>query len=106
VARELELDGPIEGAATALAGWARYLAVVDPAAQAYDSDGDVARGHAADAVADPTAFLHFDAVFPPALQASRRLRAEFSAAYRRIVEHGPIAAMEPHPNREPTGHAL
>jgi mannitol 2-dehydrogenase len=106
VARELELDGPIEGAATALAGWARYLAVVDPAAQAYDSDGDVARRHAADATADPTAFLRFDAVFPPALQASRRLRAEFSAAYRRIVENGPIAAMEPHPNLEPTGDAL
>jgi mannitol 2-dehydrogenase len=103
VARQVELDGPIEGVATALAGWARYLAVVDPAAQAFDSNGEAARQHAAAAVADPVAFLEFDAVFPPAVQASRRFRAEFSAAYQRIAENGPIAAMEPHPALEGTG---
>jgi mannitol 2-dehydrogenase len=93
IARQLEVDGPIGRAATALAGWARYLAVVDPAAQAFDSSADVARRHAAEAVANSVAFLEFDAVFPPAVQTSPRFRAEFSEAYRRIVEHGPIAAI-------------
>jgi mannitol 2-dehydrogenase len=103
IVRQLELNGPVERATTALAGWARYLAVVDPASQAFDSSADVARRYAANAVADPIAFLEFDAVFPPALRASRRFRAEFSAAYRRIAENGPIAAMQPDLDREPTG---
>jgi mannitol 2-dehydrogenase len=102
IARQLELDGPIERAATALAAWARYLAVVDPADQAFDSNADAARRHAAAAVADASAFLEFDAVFPPALQASRRLRAQFSAAYRRIADDGPVAAMQPNPELERT----
>jgi mannitol 2-dehydrogenase len=97
IARQLEADGPIELATTALAGWARYLAVVDPAAQAFDSNADVARRHAAEAVADPVAFLEFEAVFPPDMQASPRFRAAFSAAYRRVAEKGPIAAMQPDP---------
>jgi mannitol 2-dehydrogenase len=103
IARQLELNGPIERAATALAGWARYLAVVDPRSQAFDSNADEARRHARNAVADPVAFLEFDAVFPPALKASRRLRDEFSAAYRRIVENGPMVAMQHDLDREPTG---
>jgi mannitol 2-dehydrogenase len=102
VGRQLETNGPIERATTALASWARYLAVVDPADQAFDSNADVARRHAADAVADPVAFLEFDAVFPSAMQGSQRFREEFSRAYRRIAEHGPIAAMEPDPELEPT----
>ena len=60
IARQLEVNGPIERATTAVASWARYLAVVDPADQAFDSNADVARRHAADAVADPVAFLKFD----------------------------------------------
>jgi mannitol 2-dehydrogenase len=100
IARQIEVDGPIELATTALAGWARYLAVVDPAAQAFDSNADVARRHAAEAVADPVAFLEFDAVFPPDMQASPRFRAAFSAAYRRIAGKGPIAAMQPDPDAD------
>jgi mannitol 2-dehydrogenase len=103
IARQLEADGPIERAATALAGWARYLAVVDPADQAFDSSAEVARHHAAQAVANPVAFLEFDAVFPPAVRTSPRFRTEFSAAYGRIVEEGPIAAMGPEPDRERAG---
>jgi mannitol 2-dehydrogenase len=103
VERQLELDGPIEHATTALAAWARYLAVVEPAAQAFDSNADVARRHAAQAAADPVAFLHFDAVFPPAVQASARFREAFATAYRRIAEHGPIAAMDAHLGLERTG---
>jgi len=106
VATQLERNGPVEGAATALAGWARYLAAVDPADQASDSGGDVARRHAARVAADPAAFLDFDAVFPPAVRASERFRVAFTAAYRRIVENGPIAAMQAVLEREPTGEAL
>jgi mannitol 2-dehydrogenase len=104
IERQLELNGPIERAATALAGWARYLAAVDPGDQSYDSSADAARRHAADAVADPVAFLEFDTVFPPTLRGSQRFREEFSAAYRRIVENGPIVAMRFDLNRERTGH--
>jgi mannitol 2-dehydrogenase len=105
IVRQLEIDGPIGRAATALAGWARYLAVVDPADQAFDSSADAARRHAARAVADPVAFLGFDAVFPPAVQSDRRFRAEFAAAYRRIAQDGPLAALGPEPDREHAGDA-
>jgi mannitol 2-dehydrogenase len=103
IARQLELDGPIERASTALAAWARYLAAVDPAAQSFDSNADAARRHAAEAVADPVAFLEFGAVFPPEIRASPRFREEFATAYGRIAEHGPIAAMEAHLGLERTG---
>jgi mannitol 2-dehydrogenase len=105
IVRQLEIDGPIGRAATALAGWARYLALVDPADQAFDSSADAARRHAARAVADPVAFLGFDAVFPPAVQSDRRFRAEFAAAYRRIAQDGPLAALGPEPDREHAGDA-
>jgi mannitol 2-dehydrogenase len=103
VARQLEADGSVERAATALAGWARYLGVVDPADQAFDASADDARRHGVAALADPAAFLEFDAVFPPAVKASPRFRAQFSGAYRRIADEGPIAAMEHEPGREPAG---
>jgi mannitol 2-dehydrogenase len=95
IVRQLEIDGPIDRAATALAGWARYLGVVDPEEQAFDAAADTARRHAAGALADPLAFLDYDAVFPPELQTSARFRAAFSESYRRIAEDGPIAAMGP-----------
>jgi mannitol 2-dehydrogenase len=103
ITRQLEVGGPIERAATALAGWARYLAVIDPADQSFDSSADEARRHAAEAVADPVAFLEFDAVFPPAVRTSPRFRAAFAAAYRRIAGDGPIAAMGTVPERERAG---
>jgi mannitol 2-dehydrogenase len=78
IARQLETGGPIEHATAGLAAWARYLAVVDPAAQAFDASAAVARRHAAAALADPAAFLEFEAVFPPSLRSSRRFREEFS----------------------------
>ncbi len=105
IVRQLELDGPIERAATALAGWARYLGVVDPERQAFDARGDTARRYAASAVPDPVAFLDYDAVFPPALQSSARFRAAFSESYRRIAEYGPIAAMGPEADRQRAGGA-
>jgi mannitol 2-dehydrogenase len=95
IVRQLELDGPITHAATALAGWARYLGTVDPALQSFDAAGDTARHYAADACSDPLAFLQYGAVFPSSLQSSARFRAAFSDGYRRITEYGPISAMVP-----------
>jgi mannitol 2-dehydrogenase len=94
VQRQLEAGGSIDRAATALAGWARYLGVVDLEQQSFDADGDVARRHAADAIADPVAFLAYQAVFPPAVRGSERFRKAFSDSYRRIAEEGPLAAMD------------
>jgi mannitol 2-dehydrogenase len=105
IVRQLELNGPIESAATALAGWARYLAVVDPGRQSFDAGADVARRHATDAVADPPAFLDYGAVFPATVQKSVRFRAAFSESYRRIAEEGPIAAMGPGADRQRAGNA-
>jgi mannitol 2-dehydrogenase len=91
---QLERGGPIERAATALAGWARYLAVVDRAQQAFDAGGDAARRYAANATMDPTAFLAYDAVFPPTVRSAPRFRSAFAAAYEQIAAEGPIAAMQ------------
>jgi mannitol 2-dehydrogenase len=93
IERQLESGGPIERAATALAGWARYLAVVDPNEQAFDADGDAARRYAAAAKSDPDAFLAYEAVFPPAVRSSRRFRSAFAAGYEQVAADGPIAAM-------------
>jgi mannitol 2-dehydrogenase len=93
IERQLESGGPIERAATALAGWARYLGVVDPEQQAYDRHGDVARRHATEAMADPSAFLEFEAVFPEHVRSSPRFRPAFVAAYEQIAAAGPVAAM-------------
>jgi mannitol 2-dehydrogenase len=106
IVRQLELDGPIEGGAMALAGWARYLGVIDPAAQALDASGDTARQHGAAALSDPLAFLGYGAVFPDALRTSGRFRAAFLESYRRIAEHGPIAALELRAEPDPAGEPL
>jgi mannitol 2-dehydrogenase len=90
---QLGRGGPVDHAATALAGWARYLGVVDPSRQAFDASGDVARRHAADAMADPKAFLGYEAVFTRSVRASSRFRTAFAEAYRRIAEQGPLLAM-------------
>jgi mannitol 2-dehydrogenase len=92
IERQLERAGPVERAATALAGWARYLAVVDPKEQAFDANGDAARRYAAEATADPVAFLAYEAVFSPAVRSSARFRSAFAAAYEQIAAEGPIAA--------------
>jgi mannitol 2-dehydrogenase len=93
IERQLEADGPIDRAATALAGWARYLGALEPERQSFDADADVARRYAADAMSDPVAFLEYDSVFPPAVRSSDRFRSVFAARYRRIAQEGPLAAM-------------
>jgi mannitol 2-dehydrogenase len=103
---QLEAGGPIGRAATALAGWARYLGVVELERQSFDADGDAARRHAANALSDPVAFLDYEAVFPPAVRTSERFRAAFSQSYRRIAEQGPLAAMESQADRQSAGDPL
>jgi mannitol 2-dehydrogenase len=100
---QLERGGPIDRAATALAGWARYLAVVDAEQQAFDAAGDAARRHAADAVADPVAFLSYEAVFTPAVRSSERFRSAFAAGYEQVAAEGPIAAMSAASGMQSTG---
>src|SRR4030081_3242752 len=59
VERQLELDGPLDCAALALAGWARYLATVPPPDRAHDPHGDRAAMLAVRSLGDPRAFLEF-----------------------------------------------
>jgi mannitol 2-dehydrogenase len=94
IAAQLERGGPIDRGATALAGWARYLGVVEASAQSFDAGGEHARRHAATALSDPTAFLDYAEVFGPELRDSDRFRAAFATAYERIVQDGPLAAMD------------
>jgi mannitol 2-dehydrogenase len=94
VERQLELDGPVDCAALALAGWARYLATVPAAERAHDPHADQAATFATRSLADPTAFLEFDLVFTPPLRESSRFRDAFAAASTAIAERGSIAAME------------
>jgi mannitol 2-dehydrogenase len=93
IAAQLEREGPIDRAATALAGWARYLGVVAADEQSFDASGDLARRHAAAALADPAAFLGYREVFGPELRDSDRFRAAFVTAYERVAQNGPLAAM-------------
>lgn len=93
VERQLQLGGPVEHAALALAGWARYASDTPAGEMASDVRADDLRRHALAARTDPRAFVAFDAVFPPAVQESTRFRDAFADAYRRLGELGPIGAM-------------
>ena len=93
IERQIESGGPIEHAATSLAGWARYLGVVDPTQQAFDADGDVARRYAARATADAVAFLGYEAVFTPSVRSCARFRSAFAAGYEQVATMGPLSAM-------------
>ena len=94
VERQLELDGPVECAALALAGWARYLATVPAAERAYDPQGDRAAAFAVRSLEDARAFLEFDQVFTRRLRESSRFGDAFADASASLAEHGSIGAME------------
>ena len=94
IERQLELDGPVECAALALAGWARYLATVPATERAPDPHGDQAAALALRSLVDPPAFLELDLVFTPRLRESDRFRDAFAAASHELAAHGSVGAME------------
>ena len=94
IERQLELDGPIECAALALAAWARYLATVPAAERAKDPHGDLAATLAARSIEDPAAFLELDQVFTPRLRNSERFRTAFVDGSTALAVQGPIGAIE------------
>ena len=94
IERQLELEGPVECAALALAGWARYLATVPASERAPDAHGDRAATLAVESLADPAAFLELDQVFTPRLRESRRFRTAFVGASNALTQHGSLAAIE------------
>jgi mannitol 2-dehydrogenase len=94
VEREIELGGPLECAALALAGWARYLATVPAAERATDSLGDRSAAFAERSLADPPAFLELREVFTAPLRESAPFRGAFADATRELAEHGPLGAIE------------
>jgi mannitol 2-dehydrogenase len=94
VERQLELDGPLECSALALAGWARYLATVPAAERAHDPHGDLAATFAVRSAGDPRAFLEFEQVFTPRVRESDRFGVAFVAASRELAARGSIGAME------------
>ncbi len=94
VERQLELGGPVECAALALAGWARYLATVPAAERAYDPHGDRAATFAVRSLGDPRAFLELDEVFTPRLRESERFGEAFVEASTALAERGSVGAME------------
>ena len=94
IERQLERDGPVECAALALAGWARYLATTPAAERAADASAEHSASYATRAMDDPVAFLDLAAVFPPALRDSERFREAFAASARSLASRGPIGAVE------------
>jgi mannitol 2-dehydrogenase len=92
--RQLELGGPVECAALALAAWARYLATVPAGERAYDPSGERAAAFAVRSLDDPTAFLDFDLVFTPRLRDSERFRAAFAVAAEALAAHGALGALD------------
>jgi len=93
IVHQLRHDGPVERAAMALAGWARYLATVPIDQQAFDASGATARRHALRAVHSPVRFLDFAEVFPPVVRDNERFQSTFVAAWTRIAEDGALAAI-------------
>ena len=93
IEHQIANDGPVSCAALALAGWARYLAVVPESEQAADAAAGTARALAAEACTEPTRFLALDGVITAPLRASERFRTAFVDSYRAVAEDGPLAAM-------------
>jgi mannitol 2-dehydrogenase len=94
IERELELGGPIECAALALAGWARYLAVTPPAERAPDPRGQRTIALALASLDAPLTFLALDEVFSPPLRESERFRQAFSEASRSLAADGSFGALD------------
>jgi mannitol 2-dehydrogenase len=94
VERQLELGGPVDCMALALAGWARYLATTPAEKRAADAGADHAAKYAVRSLDDPVAFLGLADVFPPTVRADDRFRDAFTSATRSLATRGPLAAVE------------
>lgn len=94
IEEQIERDGPLECAALALAGWARYLATTPVAERAYDASGDRSAALAARALGEPLAFLELDDVFTPRVRESARFRAAFVHAAASLAASGALGAIE------------
>ena len=94
VEKQIELAGPVDCAALALAAWARYLATVPVAERAPDPRGDRAVELAQRSLADPLVFLDLDEVFTDPLRRSDRFRNAFNAASRELATSTPLAVLE------------
>jgi len=92
--RQLELGGPVDRAALALAGWARYLATTPAEERAVDAGADHAAAFAVRSLDDPAAFLGLAEVFPPSLRDNERFRGAFATATRNLATLGPMGAVE------------
>jgi len=91
---QLELGGPVDCAALALAAWARYLATTPAEERATDAGADHAATYALRSLDDPVAFLDLADVFPPALRDNERFPEAFTRAARSLATLGPIEAVE------------
>jgi mannitol 2-dehydrogenase len=93
VERQLELGGPVDCAALALAGWARYLATVPAPERAQDPHGEQSAVLAARSLDDPAAFLELDEVFTAPLRESDGFRSAFVEASRTLASAGSFGAI-------------
>ena len=93
IMRQLELGGPVQRSALALAGWARYLATVPASQQAFDASGDATRALARESIDEPLRFLELTEVFPESLRWNDRFREAFDDAARRLAHEGALRAM-------------
>ncbi len=94
IERRLELGGPVDCAALALAGWARYLATTPTEERAVDAGAEHAATYAVRSLDDPVAFLGLAEVFPPSLRDNDRFREAFASATRSLATLGPIGVVE------------
>jgi mannitol 2-dehydrogenase len=94
VEHQLARQGPVECAALALAGWARYLAATPAAERAPDANAVHSESYAKRSMDDPAAFLDLGTVFSPALRDSERFRNVFATSARSLASLGPIGAVE------------
>ena len=85
--------GPVECAALALAGWARYLATTPAEQRAADASGATSAADAIRSLADPASFVDANEIFTPPIRGSDRFREAFVRAGERLEAVGPLAAM-------------
>jgi mannitol 2-dehydrogenase len=92
VEAQLERNGPLDCAALALAGWARYLEIVPAADRADDARGDEAARLARAASEDPSLFLELD-IFSERIRTNQRFVEAFGRARGQLIRLGPIGAI-------------